>query len=159
MVKVKGFGTTYWMLVSSVQKYCPWKSVLVDFQCALAHVCGRVWFVSRSVVWHGAGKDSFASPQWTAGEAVSDSRMDVRRWESTWLNLNKRDTIVIVPEMTDRVKVKEDRHKLPTMPRDHLGCALGCAGCTLTFSFAVIFKRGIFNKAWKINKQGHSVKD
>lgn len=58
---------------------------------------------------------------------------------------------------SDKVKVTEDRHNLPTMPWHHLGRVHGCMLCTLTFNFAVIFKCGMFNKAWKITKQGHVI--
>lgn len=92
MVRVKGFGTKYWLLVASVQKYCPWQSILVDLQCVLVRVCGCGVICVTNVVWHGAGKDSFASPQWTAGR-----QWVIKGWirESKWLNLNKTDTIVI----------------------------------------------------------------
>lgn len=59
----------------------------------------------------------------------------------------------------EKVKVKEDGYNLPIMPWPHLGRVLGCTSCTLTFIFAVIFKCGMFNKAWKITKQGRCVTD
>lgn len=45
MVKVKGFGTKYWLLVASVLKYCPCQSILVHLQCVLACVCACMWCV------------------------------------------------------------------------------------------------------------------